>query len=90
MERELPDDLLVFYHPQTLREICALRHYLLLQDQNHLSDSIDDWIRMVALNRLTGHSSGFFSRILHAPQPGCIGRFSEAHQYSTSSIPSYS
>ena len=61
MERELPDDLLVFYHPQTLREICALRHYLLLQDQNHLSDSIDDWIRMVALNRLTGHSSGFFS-----------------------------
>ena len=61
MERELPDDLLVFYYPQTLREICALRHYLLLQDQNHLSDSIDDWIRMVALNRLTGPSSGFFS-----------------------------
>ena len=36
MERELPDDLLVFYH---LRHCvrCALRHYLLLQDQNDLS-----------------------------------------------------
>ena len=22
---------------------------------------MDDWIRMVALNRLTGHSAGFFS-----------------------------
>src|SRR5216110_2003772 len=26
---EFPEDLLVFYHPETLREICALKKYLL-------------------------------------------------------------
>ncbi|MCW5555974.1 MAG: site-specific DNA-methyltransferase, partial [Verrucomicrobiae bacterium] len=56
---ELPEELLVFYHPETLRAICALKKYL-LQRRAHL-DEADDWIRMVALNRLTGHSSGFFS-----------------------------
>ena len=28
---------------------------------NGLEDNIDRWIRMVATNRLTGHSPGFFS-----------------------------
>jgi hypothetical protein len=54
---ELPEDLLVFYHPETLREICALKKHFL----NHRLDSIDAWLRMVSLNRLTGHSPGFFS-----------------------------
>jgi hypothetical protein len=49
------DDLLAFYHPETLRRICALRRTL------RERDPVDDWIRMVALNRLTGHSPGFFS-----------------------------
>jgi len=56
-----PKDLLAFYHPQTLRQICVLRSYLLEREKNHPLDSIDEWIQMVALNRLTGHSSGFFS-----------------------------
>ncbi|WP_024880004.1 DNA methyltransferase [Methylosinus sp. LW3] len=51
------DDLHVFYHPETLRRLCALRRHLLERD----TDEIDDWIRMVAINRLTGHSPGFFS-----------------------------
>jgi DNA methylase len=52
----LPEDLLAFYHRQTLRQICALREAL------HDSRSpVDGWIRMVATNRLTGHSNGFFS-----------------------------
>jgi hypothetical protein len=55
---EIPKDLLVFFHPATLREICALRQHCLKQDQ---LDTVDQWIRMVALNRLTGHSPGFFS-----------------------------
>jgi hypothetical protein len=54
------DDLLAFYHSDTLREICALRRYLITRANNGL-DAVDDWIRMVALNRLTGHSPGFFS-----------------------------
>ena len=58
---DTPEDLLVFYHPETLREIGALRRYLLDRDAAGTLDPTDDWIRMVALNRLTGHSSGFFS-----------------------------
>jgi len=80
---EFPEDLLVFYHPETLREICALKKYFtnrrsrgrqsahtpLKTDQRRLTsaatsqspDPIDDWLCMVALNRLTGHSPGFFS-----------------------------
>jgi hypothetical protein len=54
-------DLLAFYHPDTLREITALREYLLAREKAGTLDRVDDWIRMVAINRLTGHSSGFFS-----------------------------
>lgn len=54
---ELPEDLLVFYHPETLREIAALKKYLLNREQ----DAVDQWICLAALNRLTGHSAGFFS-----------------------------
>ena len=56
-----PDDLLAFYHPDTLHGIVGLRRYLLDRDAAGTLDPIDDWIRMVAINRLTGHSPGFFS-----------------------------
>jgi hypothetical protein len=56
-----PSELLVFYHPETLVQITALRDYLLARTAMGLIDPVDDWIRMVAINRLTGHSSGFFS-----------------------------
>lgn len=55
------DELLVFYHPETLAELEALRDYFLKREANGDRDNVDDWIRMVAINRLTGHSSGFFS-----------------------------
>ncbi len=55
------NDLLAFYHFETLSQICALRQYLLARDNDGGLDAVDDWIRMVALNRLTGHSPGFFS-----------------------------
>jgi hypothetical protein len=58
---ELPDDLLVFYHPETLREICALRRHLLRKAESGALSRADRWVRMVAVNRLTGHSPGFFS-----------------------------
>ena len=56
-----PPDLLAFYHPDTLAEVCALRAYLLQREADGALDEIDAWIRMVALNRLTGHSPGFLS-----------------------------
>lgn len=58
---ELRRDLAVFYHPETLREICVLRHYFLEREASGEIDLVDKWIRMVAVNRLTGHSPGFFS-----------------------------
>ena len=57
----VPSDLLAFYHPATLRQIAALRAHLLERAARGTLDGVDAWLRMVALNRLTGHSPGFFS-----------------------------
>ncbi|MFM2221688.1 MAG: hypothetical protein RLZZ553_1436 [Verrucomicrobiota bacterium] len=59
--KEVREDLLVFYHPDTLRELCSLREYFLRRELEGSLDDTDAWIRMVATNRLTGHSPGFFS-----------------------------
>ncbi len=57
-----PDiDLSMFYHPDTLAEITSLRAYLAQRGESGDEDALDRWIRMVATNRLTGHSPGFFS-----------------------------
>ena len=58
---EFPEELLTFYHPETLREICALKKHLQQRKATARLDPVDRWIQMVALNRLTGHSPGFFS-----------------------------
>jgi len=58
---EWPEKLLVFFHSETLREICALKKYLLHRKEKDTLDHVDSWIWMVATNRLTGHSAGFFS-----------------------------
>jgi DNA methylase len=58
---DIREDLVVFYHPETLRQISALRDYLLQREQSGNLDNVDRWLRMVAVNRLTGHSPGFFS-----------------------------
>jgi len=54
-------DLSMFYHPDTLRSLCSIRAYLLKQEKRGVTDETDAWIRMVATNRLSGHSPGFFS-----------------------------
>jgi len=54
-------DLSMFYHPGTESEIVSLRNYLQNRKKEGEEDDTDRWIRMVATNRLTGHSSGFFS-----------------------------
>lgn len=54
-------DLSMFFHPDTEKEIITLRQYLLARHAASRDDMIDRWIAMVATNRLTGHSSGFFS-----------------------------
>ncbi|WP_270938364.1 DNA methyltransferase [Falsiroseomonas oryzae] len=55
-------ELLAFYGPATLARIEALRRWLLREAPPGAEpDPVAGWIRMVALNRLTGHSPGFFS-----------------------------
>ena len=48
---EQPEDLLVFYHPETLREICALKEYFLQRKADGNLDAVDEWIWMIALPR---------------------------------------
>ena len=54
-------DLSMFYHPDTEGELVSLRQYLSEKRNAGLEDPLDQWIRMVGTNRLTGHSKGFFS-----------------------------
>lgn len=58
---DTPEDLLVFFHPKTLRAISSLKKYLLERRRAANMDNVDEWLALVALNRLTGHSNGFFS-----------------------------
>ena len=47
-------DLSMFFHKKTEYELISLKNQL-------LDTKVDNWIRMVSTNRLTGHSAGFFS-----------------------------
>ena len=58
---DLPEELLAFYHPTTLLALSSLKRYLVERRASARLDPIDEWICLVALNRLTGHSNGFFS-----------------------------
>ena len=51
----------MFFHPDTEAEIRGLRDWCRERASNGELDALDTWIRMVATNRLTGHSPGFFS-----------------------------
>ncbi|HPI21054.1 MAG TPA: DNA methyltransferase, partial [Candidatus Kapabacteria bacterium] len=54
-------DLSMFYNENTLSELVSLKNYLIEKKENNSEDEVDTWIRMIATNRLTGHSKGFFS-----------------------------
>ncbi len=54
-------ELGMFFYRDTEAEIRALRTWFLERRAAGTFDAVDAWIRMVATNRLTGHSPGFFS-----------------------------
>lgn len=74
-------DLLAFYHPETLRQIKALRRAL------RADEPVDAWIRMVALNRLTGHSPGFFSVYTMPPNQAVSARSQRKINEARSQVP---
>ena len=55
------DELLVFFERNTLAELEAWKRYFNWRRLANDFDKIDAWLEMVAANRLTGHSPGFFS-----------------------------
>ncbi|MEM9079941.1 MAG: DNA methyltransferase [Verrucomicrobiota bacterium] len=57
----LNQDLLTFFHPNTLTELHGWRDYFSRRKAENTFDPTDAWLQMVATNRLTGHSKGFFS-----------------------------
>ena len=71
---ETPKDLNVFYHPDTLRQISALRKHLIQRESDGTLTSANQWIRMVSVNRLTGHSPGFFSVYTMPPNQAVSAR----------------
>lgn len=54
-------DLSMFYDSTTLSEILSFKNYFLKRESEDAIDAADKWLRMVATNRLTGHSAGYFS-----------------------------
>ena len=54
-------ELLTFFHPQTLSNLIAIRNCFAEKETNDAMTNEDQWIRMVILNRLSGHSPGFLS-----------------------------
>jgi hypothetical protein len=58
---ESDTDLSMFFHKKTEAEVVSLKNYLEQRLTAGEEDDLDRWIRMVATNRLTGHSKGFFS-----------------------------
>ena len=59
-----PEHLFAFYHPETLADLNGLRNWIDISEAGNETaplGRVADWIRMVALNRLSGHSRGFFS-----------------------------
>ena len=82
-------DLSMFYHPGTEREIVALRRYLLGRREDGTADAVDRWIAMVATNRLTGHSGGFFSVYTLPPNQAVSPRSQERINRKRGQVPEY-
>ncbi len=82
-------DLGMFYHPGTEAEVRALRAWFLDRAGRGAEDGVDRWIRMVATNRLTGHSPGFFSVYTLPPNQAASARTQHLINQRRGQIPPY-
>lgn len=82
-------DLSMFFHPQTECEIVSLKNFLKNNQTDGSGDYIDAWIRMIATNRLTGHSSGFFSVYTLPPNQAVSPKRQKKINEQRSQIPPY-
>jgi SAM-dependent methyltransferase len=82
-------DLSMFYHPDTEAEIRGLRDWCLARAASGDLDHLDTWIRMVATNRLTGHSPGFFSVYTLPPNQALTAEKQRQINVQREQIPTY-
>lgn len=82
-------DLSMFYHKKTESEIESFKRYFLKKEINNSLNSVDNWIRMVATNRLTGHSKGFFSVYTMPPNQAVSAKRQIKINTTREQIPSY-
>jgi hypothetical protein len=82
-------DLGMFFHPDTEAEIRGLRHWCLGRAASGELDTLDTWIRMVATNRLTGHSPGFFSVYTLPPNQALTAEKQRQINAQREQIPTY-
>ena len=75
-------DLSMFFHRDTESEIVSLKN-------NLENNPIDNWIRMVSTNRLTGHSAGFFSGYTLPPNQAASQRRQKLINKRLGIVPSY-
>ena len=82
-------DLSMFYHQDTEAELVSLRQYLAEKNSQGREDRVDRWIRMVATNRLTGHSPGFFSVYTLPPNQAASGERQKKINFQRGQTPHY-
>ena len=82
-------DLSMFYHQDTLIEILSMREYFAYRQREESIDEIDQWISMVATNRLTGHSSGFFSVYSFPPNQAVSQNSQKRINLKRKQVPTY-
>jgi DNA modification methylase len=82
-------DLTMFFEAKTFLEILSLREYFIDRRDKGVNDHIDDWIQMVATNRLTGHSSGFFSVYTFPPNQAISAKSQIRINEKRKQIPEY-
>ncbi|NMB79752.1 MAG: site-specific DNA-methyltransferase [Methanomicrobiales archaeon] len=82
-------DLSMFYHPDTEKEIVSLKTYLASRSRVARPNPVDQWIAMVATNRLTGHSSGFFSVYTLPPNQAVSQKSQQRINRERDQVPGY-
>src|SRR5207244_6794416 len=55
---EFPEELVVFYHPETLKEICSLKKYHVRRKVECELNGVDEWILMDGMHRVTAYWLG--------------------------------
>lgn len=86
---EIDSNLLVFFEEKTLREIEGWRAWFRGRKGDGSFDRVDGWLQMVAANRLTGHSPGFFSVYTLPPNQATSVTAQRKINEKRNQIPSY-